>query len=304
MQTTQTSSKPEFNPSKWEAPPCPFCGSTSFRGHEKYGANHRFTYVKCNDCTLVYQNPRPFYDTNFTAFAYDSYFVTKHYHVQHPGQFNEKELKLIEDNKNIMRNLEKLLGRKGRMLEIGSCTGLLLLAAKQLGWDCFGIDISAPMVKFMVDTYGIPGVAGQYDQLTQIKNEKFDLIYCSHVIEHIPNPNEWMECFKKNLAPNGIVFIQVPNQYAPDRVLKRVAKDLGLKKDKWHPSRTPDHLYEPHISSMKYLIHKHGGKIIFLETYSRDDMCNKNVISKIRHNVLKWGNNLRVAFKFSDNSMT
>ncbi len=42
-------------------------------------------------------------------------------------------------------------------------------------------------------------------------DEKFDIIWMSHVLEHLIRPDSFLKLIKKNLKPDGIFFIEVPN---------------------------------------------------------------------------------------------
>lgn len=283
----------EYVPHKIEHVSCPFCGGKIHTPHEDFGHKLQFSYVQCGHCSLVYLNPRPAYDEEYLKTAYDAYSDTN-YHVTHGGELNEDERGVVDDWKKMIALFEKVLGRKGRILEVGCATGLFLLAAKEMGWETYGIDISVPMIEHMVNVQKIEGQAGQYHEMMGLTDKgKFDVIFSSHVIEHIPVPNIWMDKFKDELVDDGILCLQVPNQYSPERVFKRFLKKLKLKRENWEKWRTPDHLYEPHHKSMRYLIEKHGFKIHSYETYSRKDIMNEKFVSKIRHRWLKVGSNLR-----------
>ena len=67
--TLRKENKP-FEPRSWETVPCPFCGSDDATLLERYGTNHRFTHVRCRNCHLTYQNPRPTYDEDFVETAW------------------------------------------------------------------------------------------------------------------------------------------------------------------------------------------------------------------------------------------
>jgi len=43
----------------------------------------------------------------------------------------------------------------------------------------------------------------------------FDLILCSHVMEHSPNPGGFLACLSQMLRPGGHVFVEVPNCGVP-----------------------------------------------------------------------------------------
>ncbi|HXL57933.1 MAG TPA: methyltransferase domain-containing protein [Chitinophagaceae bacterium] len=127
----------------------------------------------------------------------------------------------------------------------------------------------------------------------------------SHVIEHIPNPNLWLQHSRKLLAKDGILVINVPNKMGFGYRLQHLFYKLGFKKqfsDSWNnPVRTPDHLYEPTIRSFKYLLQKNGFQILEFYTYSRrDPASNSNFISKFLNRFLKIGSNITFIIKVAN----
>ncbi len=313
MPTTLQELDKEYIPTHWETPNCPFCGEVSFHLIERFGPDHRYHSVECDSCSLAYMNPRPRYDEEFLRIAYDSYADNdevfnkfKQQILKSPDahesdvrltieDLNPSDVAMLKENMDVVRFFEERYGRKGRFLDVGCATGFMCLAAVERGWSAVGIDISKPMVEFMTKVLGITGFAGQYHQTREVAQEgPFDVIYCSHVIEHIPNPNDWCEKFSEQLAEGGILCLQVPANNSPERRIKRILKRLGLKKDDWKLWRTPDHLYEPSIGPVKALLARHGLKIVDWETYSRKDLLNQSFLSKLRHRWLKAGNNLRI----------
>lgn len=293
MATTLTENNQEYIPKQWEQVPCVFCGSEKSKPHEKYGPQHRYTYVQCLECDLVYANPRPVYDEEFVHTAYDVYQMN-HHHVVRPGELSAQETQQIKRYETTLKQLESLLGRKGKILDIGCETGLFLIAAKQRGWEGVGLDVSKGMTEHIQSTYGIRTYCGQYHAQDFGTEGKFDVIYASHVLEHIPNPNEWLRKFRMDLRDDGLVCLNIPNQYSWDRVFKRTLKKLRLKKDRWTLWRTPDHLYEPHLKPMQILLNKHGYKILESFTYSRAETDTPRPIDVLLHHRWKIGSKLRL----------
>jgi len=64
--------------------------------------------------------------------------------------------------------------------------------------------------------------------MAQKYSEPLDVIYCSHVIEHIPDPSHWMRRFREVMALDGVLCLAVPNMNSIDRRRKRLLKCLGL----------------------------------------------------------------------------
>lgn len=292
MATTLTKEGKTYQPSKWEQVSCPFCNQTDSSLHEKYGPNHCYTYVQCLGCKLVYANPRPVYDKEFVQTAYEEYDVTNH-HFQF-GELNAFEREVVDRYKVTLKQIENHLRRKGRLLDIGCASGLFLKAALEEGWVGEGIDISQSMTKKVGEWLSVPTYCGQYHELNFSQAGKFDVIYCSHVIEHIPNPNDWLKKFHQDLKHDGLLCLNIPNQFSLDRRLKRGLKRVGLKKDNWELWRTPDHLYEPHLGPMEWLLRKHHFSIIDSFTYSRKESADTSWLDKITHHHLKWGSKARL----------
>lgn len=116
----------------------------------------------------------------------------------------------------------------------------------------------------------------------------------SHVLEHIPNPADWLQKTRQILEDQGILALSIPNMYSLPRKFHLFLKRIGLKKGYWKDSsRTPYHLFEPTIHSMLKFISENGYKVLDYYTYSRSDMDSRSTFSKIYNRKLKWGSNLR-----------
>lgn len=290
IQVVRGQNKPEFIVNNWDHVDCPFCEADDFKSHERFGPDHRYSYVQCKSCDLVYLNPRPRYDANFVETAYGDY-CDESFYIAHNGELNERQKDQIEEYKIILKRIIPFLpkrdGKKIKMLEIGCADGMFLMAASQLGFEVVGIDITKKAIDSINNLLKLKAYCQQYQDVDLSQEGPFDLIYCSHVIEHIPNVHEWMEKYKTDLATDGVLCINVPNQFAVDKIFKRFLKNIGLKKDKWALWRTPDHLYEPHNKPMKFLFKKHGFKLIENYTYSKREKLESSLGTKIYHSWFK-----------------
>jgi hypothetical protein len=87
------------------------------------------------------------------------------------------------------------------------------------------------------------------------------------------------------------------------RIFKLFLKRIGLRKGKWKNSlRTPDHLFEPTVEGMRYLIKNNGLSMLKIYSYSRSNMIADGVFASLFHRVFKLGSNLRLYAKRVDNS--
>lgn len=283
----------EYTPSSWEKVNCPFCNCNKYKVHERFGHKFQFTYVKCNNCSLIYSSPRPTYNKEFIGAAYASYYqFANDLKLDDFTKVNESGIPMFTEELEYISTFDI---HKTATLDIGSGMGTYLYAAKKIYPLCVGIDVSEQMGKYIEQTLGIKVFNVQFEDFDY--PTKFSLIHMSHVIEHIPNPNEWLQKAKELLTPEGVLVVNVPHKYSISNRIQYFFYLLGIKKrvsSGWaSPDRTPDHLFEPTIKSMKYIMEKNGFKILDFFTYSRKDPAsNKNFISRLMNRTLKLGTNL------------
>ncbi len=292
MATTLTAENQIFEPVAWESVPCPFCGSKKASLYENFGHKLKFSYIRCEDCTLVYQSPRPQYDDKFVTTAYEVY-VTE----EKNDFFDDKGLlpggeRLMIKSAKMLKEIEEFVPQKGRILDIGSHIGLFCHTANKRGWKATGVDISGSMVAIAKKRFDVDARQGDW---TQMKFEhKFDAICCDHVLEHIPNPAAWLKLMRETITPKGVICISVPNVDSIENRLKHRLKVMGLKKmSEWEAWRTPDHLYEPNEASFLKMVERVGLKVLGVETYSHKPNDVTGVLPSLYHNRLKLGSKLR-----------
>jgi SAM-dependent methyltransferase len=125
-------------------------------------------------------------------------------------------------------------GRPGlRVLDVGCGNGPLTFPIAALGCEVLGVDVNAasiernrresryPNARFAV----VPGAS--FDL-----GESFDLVICSEVLEHLPEPQPLVDSIARHLAPGGTLMVTVPNGYGPREVLGRIEiflrRNLGI----------------------------------------------------------------------------
>jgi SAM-dependent methyltransferase len=291
-------SKKEYIPHAWETVDCLFCGSDQKKPYERFGSKLQYQSVRCKNCGLVYLSPRPKYDQEFIDAAYASY-----YQYAEIVELNN-DTKVLHSNVELFQKeldyIERFDQVKSAVLDIGSGMGTFLYAAKKYYHEAVGLDVSVNMARFVEKQLGVKVYITQLEKFEYSK--KFSLIHMSHVLEHIPNPVEWLEKAKFLLDTNGVLVINIPNKFSATRRFQHLLYKLKIKKQfssKWKdPSLTPDHLFEPTISSMKYVLGKTGYKILEYYTYSRKDPSSKSsFISRFYNRYLKIGSNLTLICK-------
>jgi SAM-dependent methyltransferase len=288
-----TLQKPVYKPLAWETVPCPFCGSAKHTVYERFGSELQYTYVLCSNCSLVYQSPRPRYDRHFIDAAYAEYYqFAENLELNDDANVRESSVSMFKKEINHIIQYDN---KRSAVLDIGSGMGTFLYAAKNLYKTAVGLDVSAQMAAFVEKKLGVKIFVQQFEDFDF--PEKFSLIHMSHVLEHVPDPNHWLQKAKTMLDKNGVLVINVPNKFSFSFRLQHLFTKLKVKRqfsDAWDdPSRTPDHLFEPTIKSMKYLLAKNNYEVLEYYTYSRrDPASNGSTFSKFFNRWLKIGSNI------------
>ncbi len=290
----QIKSKTAYIPKKWERVNCPFCNTDDPAVYERFGSELQYTYMKCGYCGLIYTSPRPAYDQDFIDAAYASYYqYADNLKVSDLNSVNESSLGMFRKEVEHIIQYDK---ERSGALDIGSGMGTFLLAAKEYyPRNLAGLDVSEKMGRFVEENIGVKVHITQFTDYSP--EEKFSLVHMSHVLEHVPNPNEWLQHARKVLSEKGILVINVPNKFGIGNRFQHFFYKVGLKKQfasGWSdPSRTPDHLFEPTLKSMQYLLRKNKFEIIESYTYSRKDPVSKaSLLSKLMNRFFKAGTNL------------
>ena len=109
-----------------------------------------------------------------------------------------------------MRNLPRQLPRPGATLrDVGCGNGDFLIMARAAGWQVQGVDFD-PLAVETARKHGLNVHHGGLEQLTQ-HHEHYDWITCSHVVEHVHDPVQWLRDMYVLLRPGGTLWLQTPN---------------------------------------------------------------------------------------------
>jgi 2-polyprenyl-3-methyl-5-hydroxy-6-metoxy-1,4-benzoquinol methylase len=199
--------KPEYS----EYIDCPVCGSN--QSHVLFQKDW-FTFCKCNQCSMVYLNPRlnnqathAFYNSEWT-FLYNE----RKFGVE-DGLTNES---MIMDDQQNVSNLDAILQivgtRRGDLLEIGpGGRGVLLKAAREDGFRVQAVEIGEDNVRNLKKLLGDGAVQDKDLAKVGFDSNSFDVVYMRDVLEHVLNPKPLLEEVNRILRPGGIISIAVPN---------------------------------------------------------------------------------------------
>lgn len=202
---------------------CPICGGSSFSPHWDCGD---FTYVKCKCCRLILQNPQPHFEDLDNRYD-EEYFK----YEQKNDQLFFKLMLLGLSDIGFDPELN-LTEEKKSFLDIGCATGLLVEYMQNNGWNSCGVELCAPAAKYGEEKRGVSIYSGTVEQAAYEENS-FDVIHCSHLIEHLNNPSTYMDEVRRILKPGGLFLCTTPNSDG---------FQAGMFRAKWR-SAIADHMF-------------------------------------------------------------
>jgi SAM-dependent methyltransferase len=98
----------------------------------------------------------------------------------------------------------------GTILDVGCGHGVFLSLMAKRGWAVKGVDFDEAAVSAARRLYGIDVRVGTVDVFVE-NAETFDVVTASHVIEHVPNPIEFLTKCRRLLKPGGCFVLRTPN---------------------------------------------------------------------------------------------
>ncbi|MFT5497682.1 MAG: SAM-dependent methyltransferase [Kiritimatiellia bacterium] len=218
-----------------ETVPCYFCGateSTPFMTAQEdlTGKPGDFYFVRCSNCSMVYQNPRvrvekiiDYYDDDYIAHRKQSSWGML------TPLFNRAMGKLDRDKDRLVSAYVRL-GPEQHVLDVGCGAGTFLERLRaQYGCKASGVDFK--------DLSSLPSFeqvelhCGLYYELDPPENA-YDLITMWHFLEHDYDPMRSLETAHKQLAPNGRLVIEVP---------RLDSRTFTLFKNRWPGLQAPQH---------------------------------------------------------------
>lgn len=98
----------------------------------------------------------------------------------------------------------------GRALDVGAAHGYMAATLRERGYHVAGIEADPDLAREASNYCNEVFVADLDGPLPQF-TEGFDLILYGDVLEHLRNPLDVLMSLDRNLRPNGVVIISLPN---------------------------------------------------------------------------------------------
>tara|TARA_B100001964_G_C14251468_1_gene610138 strand:+ start:975 stop:1883 length:909 start_codon:yes stop_codon:yes gene_type:complete len=147
--------------------------------------------VKCEDCGIVYLKYRPSEEilTRLIGSVLDDKYL-----MEEKGRHKTFS--------RVLSDVNQLNPKKGKMLEIGSYTGVFLKMARKSGWHVLGVEPCVWAREISLKNHNLD-ILPSINDLDKHVSSSFDFIAMWDVIEHLVDPGDVLNKISRLLKPGG-----------------------------------------------------------------------------------------------------
>lgn len=238
---------------------CKICESKTkikYKGlfDDRHGYPGRFNLLECVSCGFIQTDPR--LNNKQISSIYSKYYPRQEVDIKQVRAAGKNMLSAKEIKRRGLSGTCHFETKKGeKVLDIGSGVGYSLVEIKALGGKAWGLDPDLNAKK-IAKKLGANFHQGFIDNCP-FEKHSFDLITASQVLEHIPDPLNFLRLIKRFLKPGGKILLSFPNTGA---LYQRL---WGAKWLHWH---IPYHLNHFNKKSFKNLVDQSDLKIVRIKT--------------------------------------
>lgn len=225
--------------------------------------------IHCKTCILNHVVPLPsseflsqYYANQFYQFSkadyIDRYEGDRDWWEMHHGYTITKSLDIL--NKRPYSAYTN--NTRPSVLDVGTGPGIFLDVAKSKGFDTYGVEPSRVAADYARRNGHTIYTGTLADLLSTIERghhvpRRYDMIHLYEVLEHVPDPENFLDVCRNLLTPGGVLHVVVPNDYSP---LQLKAKEQ-YKLPSWWVS-PPEHLnyFEP--KTLQLMVRRVGFSVI------------------------------------------
>jgi 2-polyprenyl-3-methyl-5-hydroxy-6-metoxy-1,4-benzoquinol methylase len=208
-----SSSKTEPAPSGQPTRPCPVCGSVEHEVLYKQRFEHfaagsitdAYDIVACSTCGMCFASGLPD-QTRFSEY----YVQSSKYDLGAAGaEFSSFDADRFSDEARFIS--ANAADRTGPVLDIGTATGGLLVALRELGFtSVHGVEPSPDAARAAREKHGLDVIAGDVGTARALGNQ-YSVVSLVAVLEHLVDPAEALRDIVGLVAADGLLYLHVPD---------------------------------------------------------------------------------------------
>jgi 2-polyprenyl-3-methyl-5-hydroxy-6-metoxy-1,4-benzoquinol methylase len=187
---------------------CSNCGSQQVK--VKFKISDEQQIFSCSSCKVEFLFPQ-LNDSELKKLYSENYYRAW-------GIVGEKENESTKQMKisifQLRLSLIQKYINKGKILDVGCATGYFLEAAKKMGFEPFGVELSEYSSGIAQNKFGDNNVFTGTLEECKFLDKFFDVISMSDLIEHVRNPKQTLSKAVSLLKDAGIIMIMTPDTKA------------------------------------------------------------------------------------------
>jgi len=170
---------------------------------DKSFIRQEYFVMQCTKCEFYFIHP----EIDFTDKEWMELYNKEYFGEMTKWHKNER----VDSIKKRLDHLFKLNKKEEiNFLDVGCGEGYALLDSYNREWNTFGFDISDNRIE-SVQNKKIEFTLGSIFNVKYPDNF-FDIIYMDSVLEHVPNPLNYLIELNRIMKTNGVLYIGVPNE--------------------------------------------------------------------------------------------
>lgn len=137
----------------------------------------------------------------------------------------EESRKWSEGQRIFVRRISTHFKKSDQILDCACGDGVGLEELRSLGYDAIGVDLSETKLD-RARKKGLNVFHADMHDLSIFSEHQFDIIMCSHTLEHAYDPDKVIEKFRSILKNDGFLFVVLPFPDLMNNIDVHVAKDI------------------------------------------------------------------------------
>lgn len=160
----------------------------------------KLTLVYCKNCGFVCYSPRPTEEDITTKYVYLNSFP----HLNKPKTPSGRIAEIVDRRSRRLYQIAKkyVAQQSPVVLDYGGYDGRLLKHFVKHGCKSYLVDYKDKIID------GVEKIGSSVADIPE--NFRFDMIICSHVIEHVSDPVGLLHSFRPFLKDDGVLYVEVP----------------------------------------------------------------------------------------------